>query len=48
MEHTEADVQKVNGFIDAGKQAMEEKVFFNPTSLQQNLFDESRTVLIFW
>lgn len=41
LEQTEEDVQGVNVLITAGKKAMQEKVFFNPSPLRQNLFGKS-------
>lgn len=41
LTHGEEDVREMNRLIDAGNQAMSEKVFFNPIPLRQNLFGES-------
>ncbi len=38
---TEQDIQQVNQLIESGKQAMAERVFYNPTPLPQNLFGPS-------
>ncbi len=38
---TEEDVSQVTGLIESGKQAMQEKVYYNPTALPQNLFGVS-------
>ncbi len=38
---TEQDIQQVNALIASGKQAMAERVFYNPTTLPQNLFGSS-------
>ncbi|NYF26174.1 bifunctional UDP-sugar hydrolase/5'-nucleotidase [Sporosarcina sp. JAI121] len=35
------DIEKINNLILAGKQAMEEQVFYNPSPLSQNLFENS-------
>ncbi|MCG7346525.1 bifunctional metallophosphatase/5'-nucleotidase [Sporosarcina sp. ACRSL] len=37
----EEDIQEVNDLIQAGKDAMEEKVFYNPSHLKQQLFADS-------
>lgn len=37
----EEDVQRLNDLIDIGKNAMEERIFYNPSELKQNLFAES-------
>ena len=37
----EAEVQKLNELMEQGKIAMEERLFYNPTPLKQNLFAES-------
>ncbi len=41
LKSSEEDVRQVNELIAIGKQAMEERVFYNPTSLPQNLFGQS-------
>jgi 5'-nucleotidase len=41
LERTETDIQEINGYIESGKRAMEERVFFNPMPLSQNLFSDS-------
>ena len=41
VKSNEKDIEKVNKLIQLGKKAMEEQVFFNPTHLAQNLFEES-------
>lgn len=41
LTRTEDDVRQVTGLIESGKQAMKERVFYNPTALPQNLFGES-------
>jgi len=41
VESDEKDIEKVNKLIQIGKQAMEERVFYNPSPLSQNLFDVS-------
>ena len=41
LERTESDIEEVKGYMDAGKLALEEKVFLNPAPLPQNLFGES-------
>ncbi len=38
---TEQDIKQVNQLIELGKQAMAERVFYNPTSLPQSLFGPS-------
>jgi len=38
---TEQDIQQVNQLIEFGKQAMAERVFYNPAPLPQNLFGPS-------
>jgi 5'-nucleotidase len=41
LERTESDIEEVKGYMDAGKLALEEKVFLNPAPLPQNLFGGS-------
>ena len=39
LESLEEDILEVNELIQAGKDAMEEKVFYNASHLKQQLFD---------
>ncbi|WP_336824254.1 bifunctional UDP-sugar hydrolase/5'-nucleotidase [Sporosarcina sp. USHLN248] len=41
LESEEADVERVNRLIEDGKQSMDEKVFYNPFPLKNDLFKES-------
>ena len=38
---SDEDVQRLNAVLDLGKQAMQEKLFYNPSLLKQNLFGPS-------
>lgn len=44
---TQQDIDKVNELIDSGKKAMQERLFYNPNRLKQNLFAPSSLSSLF-